>query len=98
MVLFGLVALCFLAQNQHRVELIRRDFVERNGNGEIEGALKIEGASDQQARIRGLRHFQPFEWTLARLVFAQCRVAEFLAAQSPVDEIAEGRMLRPLRI
>ncbi len=93
--------IAFFVEDPHGVELIRPDLVQADADSHIEGRSEIEGAADQQAG-RGVLRF--VELVLRAVmaasalgrIRAEAGLAQFLAAERPVDEVAQGGLFGPL--
>jgi len=92
----------FVLQDQHGVELVGPDIVKADVDAEIERRAQVESAPDEDSGFRSLRGVQSVERAvIATATFGRVRtqagIAQLLAPEGPVDEVAEGRIFRPLR-
>ena len=84
------------------VELIPPDFIEGNADPQLQCRPKFERPSQQQPGLGRLRRIQLVQRavvatsTVIGSVRAQAGVAQFLAAQCPVNQEPQGGLLRPL--
>ncbi len=91
----------FFVENPHGVELIGPDIVQADADSHIQSRAEIEGAADQQAG-RGVLRF--VELILGAMIAApalgriraEAGLAKFLAAERPMDEVAQGGLFGPL--
>ncbi len=91
----------FFVEDPHGVELIRPDFLQADADSHIECCAEIERAADQQAG-RGVLRF--VELVLGavitapafRRIRAEAGLAQLLAAERPMDEVAQGGLFGPL--
>lgn len=94
-----LFALVF--EDQHRVELIRADVIKAEVNTQLERGPEVQGATDEETRLRRLRAVELFQRAVVAAVAAvgrvgtQPRVAEFVSAQGPVNQESQGWLLGP---
>jgi hypothetical protein len=91
----------FVVQDQHRVELVGRDIVQANLDSQDQCRAQVESASDEQTGFGGLRCIESVLGAVLapatiRRVGAQTRIAQLIAPECPMDEVAEGGILRPL--
>ena len=92
-----------LRDDQHCAELIPANLVESDVDGQLERAHQIESAPDEQSLLRALGGVQPVQRAMVaplvivfRRIGAQAGVAQFLAAQRPMHQEPERRIIRPL--
>jgi hypothetical protein len=90
-----------LVEQQHGEEFIGRDVVQANVDTEVQGRAQGEGPPEQQAVFGSLGRVKLIQWaviatTAFRRLRAETRVAELLAPQCPMDQVAEGGLLGPL--
>ena len=91
----------FFFQDHHCVELVGPDIVEPNMDSQVERRAKVECAPDEQAGFGSLRRV---ELVLGAVVASaalgrvrtQAGIAQIIAPERPVDEVAKGGLLRPL--
>ena len=101
---FLIQPLPLLFEDQHGVELVGADLIERDFHAQLQRSPEIERAADQQSGFARLRRVELLERavvaaaTVLRRVRTQPWIAQLLAPQSPVDQEAEGRPLRPLPV
>ena len=87
----------------HGVKLVGGDLVEAHGDAEFHRGTKIEGPANQLAWLGGLGRVEPVQRAVitpatVRRIRAEAGIAEFLAAQGPVDQEPQGGPLRPLPV
>ena len=92
-----------LGDDQHGEELVRANLVEADVDAQLERAHQIEGPPDQQSLLGALEGVQPVQRAMVTpLAFrfwrigAQAGIAQFLAAQRPMHQEPERRIIRPL--
>jgi hypothetical protein len=99
--LLAIQLFAFVFEDQNRVELIRANVIEGEVDAQLQRCPEIQGAPDEQASFRGLRRIELVERaviTPGAIVWgirAQAWVAEFVAAQGPVHQKSQGRLLGP---
>ena len=91
----------FVVQDQHRVELVGRDIIQANVDSQVQCRAEIEGAPDEQTGFGGLRCIELVLGAVVaaatiRRVRTEARIAQLIAPECPMDEVAEGWTLRPL--
>jgi len=92
----------FFLQLDQCCELIRPNFVEADSDAQLQCRPETDRASEQHARLGGLRRVQLVQWAVAATpaivgsVGAKVGIAEFFAAQSPVNQESQGGLFRPL--
>jgi hypothetical protein len=91
----------FFVQDQHCVELISPDIVEADVDSQVERRSQIESAPDEQSGLGGLRSVElvlgaVVATTASGRVRTQAGVAKIVPPKRPVDEVAQGGLLRPL--
>jgi hypothetical protein len=100
--LLALPALSFLCENQHRVKLVCSNLVETHEQAEFHRRTQINGPANQLAGFRRLRRVKPIQRTViaaaavVRRIWAEPRVAEFLAPECPVNQESQRGTLGPL--
>jgi hypothetical protein len=97
----ALVAVPFLFEDQHRHEFVGADFFERDPDAKFQCGAQIERAADEESGLAVLRFVDLVERAVVaplaiRSIRTEPRITEIVAPKGPVDEIAEGRLLRPL--
>ncbi len=89
-------------KDEHGMELIRPDLVEANSDAQLQRRPEIERAPQQQASFGGLRRIELVERAavaaaaIVRSVWAEARVAEFVAPERPVNEEPQRGLFGPL--
>jgi hypothetical protein len=101
---FLIQPLALVFEDQHGIELVGADLIERNADAQLQRGPEIERAADQQAGLARLRSVEFIEWAMVAAatvlwrVGTQPRIAQLLAPQRPVDQEAEGGPIRPLPV
>ena len=90
-----------VVQDQHRVELVGPDIVQADVDSQVQCRAQIESAPDEQTGFGGLRGIELVLGAVVapatiRRVRTQARIAQLIAPECPMDEVAEGGILRPL--
>ena len=92
-----------LGDDQHCAELIRANLIKADVNAQFQGAHQVESAPDEQSLLRALHSVQPVQRAMVapltirlRRIGAQAWIAQFLAAQRPMHQEPERRIIRPL--
>jgi len=102
--LLAVQRVAFFFQHYEGAELVRPDLVEIYSDSQLQRRPKVEGAPEQQARLGGLSRIELVEWTMAASaaivgrVGAEAGVAEFVAAERPMNQEPQGGPLRPLPV
>jgi len=91
----------FIVEDQHRIELVGPDLVQGDVDSQVQRRPQFEGAPDEQTGFGSLRGVDTVAGTVVATlplwrVRTQARIAQFLAPECPMHEVAEGRLLRPL--
>ena len=90
-----------VVQDQHCVELVGPDIVQADVDSQVQRRAQIESAPDEQAGFGGLRGVELVlgavvaTATIGR-VRTQAGIAQFIAPERPMDEVAQGGLLGPL--
>jgi len=90
--LLAVQRVAFFFQHTEGAELVRPDLVEIYSDSQLQRRPKVEGAPQQQARLRRLRRIQLVQRAVAAAaaivgsVRAEAGVAEFVAAERPTDQ------------
>ncbi len=88
-------------QNHHGVKFIGPDLVERDPDTHLQRRPEVERAPQQQTRLGGLRRVQLVQRAVVAAaaivgrVGAEAGIAEFVAAQRPMNEKPQGGPLWP---
>jgi hypothetical protein len=89
--------------DQHGAELVRANLVKADVNSQFQRTHQIESAPDEQALLRALGGVQAVQRAMVapliivvRRIGAQAGIAQFLAAQRPMHQEPERRIVRPL--
>ena len=92
-----------LRDDQHCAELVPTNLIESDVDSQLERAHQIQRAPNQQTFLRALGGVQPVQRAMVaplgivvRRVGAQAGIAQFLAAQRPMYQEPERRIIRPL--
>ena len=92
-----------LRDDQHCAELVGANLVKADVNPQFWRANQVERAPDEQSLLRALSGVQAVERAMVapliiilRRVGAQAGIAQFLAAQRPMHQESERRIIRPL--
>ena len=90
-----------LFDDQHGLEFIRGDLIERQFDAQLQGRSQIECPAQELAGFRSLRHIQPVERAVIAAaalgrIGAESGIAQLVAPQRPVDQVAQGGPLGPL--
>ncbi len=91
----------FLFEDEHGEELIGPDLVEANPDAQLQCCPEIDRTTDEQTGLGRLGSIQAVKRAVitaaaVRRIRAQPRIAELIAPEGPVDEVAKGWLLRPL--
>jgi hypothetical protein len=99
---FAFQAVPFLFEHHSGGELIRADFIEAEAEAQLQRGAEIQRSPEEQAGFRGLGGIEFVERAVIAApaivgsVGAQPRIAEFLAAERPMNKEPQGGLLRPL--
>ena len=99
---FPLELSLFFLQLDQCCELIRPDLVEADSDTQLQRGPEIERAAEQHARLGGLSYIQPVQRAVVAAaavvgrVGAEAGIAEFIAAQRPVNQKSQGWFFRPV--
>ena len=92
-----------LRDDQHGAELVRANFVNADVNSQFQCAHQVQSTPDEQSLLRALGGVQTVQRAMVaplgivvRRVGAQAGIAQFLAAQCPMHQESERRIIRPL--
>ena len=100
--LLAVQRVAFFFQHYEGAELVRPDLVKIYSDSQLQRRSKVEGAPEQQARLRRLRRIELVEWavgaaaTVVGGVRAKAGIAEFVAAERPMNQEPQGGPLGPL--
>lgn len=99
--LFTVQTVTFFFEDEHGEELIGPNVVESDPHAQLQGCAEVDGAADEETGLGGLGRIQTVERAVitaaaVRRIRAQPRIAEFVAPESPVDQVPEGGLFRPL--
>ena len=101
---FLIQPLPLLFEDQHGVELVGADLIERDCHAKLQRSAQVERAADQQSGLARLRGVEFVEWAVVaaaavlRCVGTQPRIAQLFAPQGPVHQEPKRRPLRPLPV
>jgi hypothetical protein len=96
------VAVPFFFEDDERVEFIRPYFLKTDSDAQLERRPKVERTPQQETHLRRLRRIELVQRAVVTAaaivgsVRAEAGVAEFLAAERPVNQEPQGGFLRPL--
>lgn len=87
----------------HGVELVGGDLVEAHGDTEFHRGTKVERPANQLTWLGGLGRIEPVQRAVitpaaVRRMRTEAGIAEFLAAQRPMNEEPQGGPLGPLPV
>ena len=92
-----------IRDDQHSAKLVRANLVKADVNPQFQRAHQIESAPDEQSLLRALGGVEPVQRAMVaalavlfRRIGAQAGIAQFLAAQGPMHQEPERRIIRPL--
>ena len=101
---FPIEPLLLLFQHHQRSKLIGPDLIEADPNTQLQRRPQIERAPQQQTRLGGLRRIELVQRAvvapaaIVRSVLAEAGVAEFVAAERPMNQEPQGGLFRPLPV
>lgn len=100
--LLAVQCVAFLFERNQRPELVRRDLIEADPDPQLQRRPKVERAAQQQSRLGGLRGIQFVQRAVAAAaaivgrIGTEAGIAEFVAAERPVNQEPEGGLFGPL--
>lgn len=85
----------------HRHEFVGAGLLEGNSDAELQRSPHIQSTPDQYAGLAVLRLIDSIQWAVItsraiRRIRTKLRVAEVVTPKRPVNQVAEGRTIRPL--
>jgi hypothetical protein len=91
----------FFVQDHHCVEFVGPDIIQPDVDSQVERRAQVEGAPDEQAGFGSLRGVELVLGAVVATsaiggVRTQAGIAQIVAPERPVDEVAQGGLLRPL--
>jgi hypothetical protein len=97
-----LVLLVLLFEDLHGHEFVGADLVERDVDAQLQRHPHVERPPKKESGFAVLGFVDPVQRAVVtplavRCVRTELGIAQVLAPEGPVDEIAEGRVIRPLR-
>jgi hypothetical protein len=102
--LFLVHLLLLFADHYQSPKLVRSDVIEVDPDAQLQRRPEVERAPQQQTRLGRLRRIEPVQRAVVATaaivgsVRAEAGVTEFLAAERPVNQEAQGGSLGPLPI
>jgi hypothetical protein len=95
------VAIAFFFEDLHHHKLVSTDFFEGDPDAELQCRAHVLRAPHQNSGLAVLRIIDPDERAVVtplslRRIVAELRIAEFVAPERPVHQIADRGMIRPL--
>ncbi len=100
--LLAVQRVAFLFQDHQRLKLVRADLIKVDSDTQLQRRPQVERAPQQQTRLRGLCGIQLVQRAVVAAaaivggVRAEAGVAEFLAAERPMNQEPQGGFFRPL--
>lgn len=101
-IFFEIMLPALLVENQDCAELVRPDLLEADSHAQLQRRPKVYRSPYKQSRFRGLSGIQFVQRAMVappafiRGIGAEAGIAQFLAAEGPMDQKPQGGLLRPL--
>ncbi len=98
----SVAAFSFFFDYPHRPEFICRDLIQGNAHAGLESVFELKRPLKQQAWLGVFRRIEAIQRTVVTAaaivgsVWAEARVAEFFAAERPMNQEPQGGALWPL--
>ena len=95
------MAIAFFFEDLHHHKLVSTDLLEGDPDAELQCRAHVQRTPHQNSGLAMLRLIDPDERAMVaplslRRIVAELRIAQGVAPERPIHQIADGGMIRPL--